>query len=182
MSKKHDMQTVAVNENPLPERLTDGESDMVEFFETLEEFMTTPYVQLTALAQNGTPFTIVKTHTRIGKHMQTGVEIPQILYLLEMEGDIEYKNKLRETRSFKEGDRAVLAFQENKLRKSIFNRITQTIKDKGPIHHMALREVRPSRMAAAQGKGPSVTFCHSSQWKSLWDGNVNNTEEGTEDS
>lgn len=148
---------------------TDGEAEMLNFIDSMEEFLQTPFVQPTALAQNGTVFTIHKVGTRIGEKVGTNPpqEVTQLIYLIELQEPIEYLNKSREHKAFAAGDYVVLALQENKVRKQVWQRIQDVLEKESYIPNMTVKEIRPSKRAAAAGLGPSIGICHKSQWTSL---------------
>lgn len=179
--------TLAKNENPLPVALTKEEEEIVNYIGDIEEFLNTPFAQITAVAQAGTPFTILKTGTRWTKHLTQKyshdyhdislrgqpLDVEQLLYYIQFEKDIEYFNKQREKRSFKKDDFALLALNNNPVRLKVFEKITELLdRNDMPLRQMCLKEVPASATNKAKGYGPSVTVCHMTQWKSLYDEDV----------
>lgn len=148
-------------------QMSEAEELVTSFITNLEEFLSTPFVQPTALAQNGTPFTILRCGERIGTRVGSDEEISQLLFLITLEGEIEYKTKSGEIKVFNVGDNAVLALTSNRVREKLWGQIRDVINRYGQVSHMAARELKPSKLAASKGLGPTITLCHATQWRAI---------------
>lgn len=154
-------------EEHVPAILTDGEVEIIEYFNDLNEFLETPFVQPRAIAQSATAYTIIKAGRRTGKRVDNDEDVEQFVYLVELEDDIKYTNNARQHKAFNKGDRAIIALQVNNIRQQNHDKIKGLLEKYSSLPHMTAREIAPSGVKAAKGWGPSVALCHKTQWREL---------------
>lgn len=145
----------------------EAEIEIAEFFGELEEWLNTPFVQPSAIAEEGVPFTIYKASRRWAKKVDAKNEddmVEQFMYLVTIDKDFFYTTKSREPKAFNKGDYAILSYSVNSIREKSHDKIMQVLEQTGtPIPNMTLRFVPAKR----KGHSPSVTLCHITSWRSL---------------
>lgn len=146
---------------------TTAEKEMVAYLHDFNELLETPFVQARAIAQTGTPFTIVRAGEREAENIDTGELEKQLFLFVALEAPLTYKNNAREERSFAAGENVIVSLKLNAIRSTILSKIEELVEAHGSIPHMTCRELPPSTKAKGKGWSPAVTICHVSQWEAL---------------
>ena len=146
---------------------TTAEREAIAYFNDLNEQLETPFAQPRAIAERGTPFTVLRIGEREAENIDTGELERHLFLLVEFEAELVYKNNAREERSFAKGDRAIVSLRLNPIRSEISRNIAALLQAHGAIPHMTCREVPLTQKAKGKGHSPAITICHVSQWEAL---------------
>lgn len=132
--------------------LSDSELAVIVAFTELEEWACAQFLQISAIADTGTRFSIMRADSR----WRDGSL--QYIYYTVMEELIEYIDSQNNHRSFGIGDHAFLALGHNAMRERIHERLKDILDQKGPAAHMTLKRVEKDGRK-------NVVLCHVSQWE-----------------
>lgn len=134
------------------------------YLDAVDEMLSLPFLPRTDAARQGIPFTILRIAER--QTTDPATQEPRaewaILAELEVGCTIAQRNTGAAT-TFEPGERVVIGYGKSGVRDQVIETARQHVEERGPIEHMALREIRSKDPLHSN----PIVLCNARSWVPL---------------